>query len=250
MKSHTRVLSMLAAACHLAGAGAAAAEDMAEDSWRYQITPYVWASGVSGSLTPFTGGPTVSFDQSFGDILDSLDGAFFIAGLARKDRWVLSGDLTFVNTSNAGTLPGGAPASGKLRQSTLTLLGGYTVVQTPEATVDLMAGLRIFRTEVSVAVPLGGIAASGSKTFYDATLAVRGMFPVADRWSLMFYGDYAGFGSGPEHSWQILGVANWEMRENLFLSGGYRQLNVDYDENGTAVDVKMSGPILGLTWRF
>jgi hypothetical protein len=205
---------------------------------------------VSGSLTPFSGGPTVSFDQSFGDILDSLDGALFVAGLARKDRLVFSGDLTFVNTTNEGTLPNGAPATGKLRQSTMTLLGGYSVVKTPQATIDLMAGVRVFRTEVSVAVPAGGIAASGSKTFYDAAVAVRGMFPVADRWSVLVYADHAGLGSGPEHSWQLLGVANWELRDNLYLSGGYRQMAVDYEVSGTRIDVRMSGPILGLTWRF
>jgi hypothetical protein len=233
-----------------AGPGSVAAEDRVEGTWQVQVTPYVWAAGVTGSLTPFAGGPTLKFDQSFGDILDTLDGAFFISALARRDRWVVSGDVTFVNNSDTGTLPGGAPASGRLRQSTVTLLGGYSVVKTPEATIDIMAGLRRFRTEVSVAIPGGGIAASGSRTFYDPAVALRAMVPVAPRWSILAYADYAGSGSGPEESWQVLGTANWEIRDTLVLSIGYRQLNVTYDEGGTAVDARMSGPILGLTWRF
>ena len=33
-------------------------------------------------------------------------------------------------------------------------------------------------------------------------------------------------------------------------AAGYRQLNVDYRDGGTRLDVTMAGPILGATWRF
>ena len=66
---------------------------MAED-WSGQVTPYVWAAGFGGDITPFTGAPTLSFDKSFSDVVDDLDGAFFLSGYARRGELVFMGDLS------------------------------------------------------------------------------------------------------------------------------------------------------------
>lgn len=43
---------------------------------------------------------------------------------------------------------------------------------------------------------------------------------------------------------------NYQMTDNLFLSGGYRRMDLDYRSGGIRADVTMQGPLLGLTWRF
>ncbi|WP_262983254.1 hypothetical protein [Paracoccus mutanolyticus] len=43
---------------------------------------------------------------------------------------------------------------------------------------------------------------------------------------------------------------NYQVTDQLYVSAGYRQLNVDYRDGGTRLDVTMAGPILGATWRF
>jgi hypothetical protein len=79
----------LAAAFALGGAATqATAADHAGHGWSFQITPYVWASGLGGDITPFTSAPTVSNSKSFSEILKDLDAAFFISGFARRDRFV------------------------------------------------------------------------------------------------------------------------------------------------------------------
>lgn len=218
--------------------------------WSGQITPYVWAAGVGGDITPFTGAPGLSFDKSASEILRDLDGAFFLSGYARRDRLVLMGDLSWSSSSRSGAIPPGLPAEAKLKQRSLTLLAGWRAVTNDDMSLDLLAGLRAWRIEGSVNVAGGMLSASPSKNFVDPIVAVRANFKLAPKWSSIFYADYGGFGSGSDSTSQILATVNYQAGDNLWLSAGYRQLNVDYQSGGTKFDVSMAGPLLGATWRF
>jgi hypothetical protein len=218
--------------------------------WAIQVTPYVWASGVGGRIVPFSGGPEIQFDQSFSEVLEDLDGSFFLAGSARRGRMVFAGDLTYAASSRAGLVAPGVEASAKLKQTSVTLLAGYSVVQTPDSVVDLMAGLRAWWIDTSVAVPAAGIAAAPSKSFVDPILALRATFRLAPRWSMTLYGDAGGFGIGSKSTWQAVAAGTYALRDNAFLSVGWRHLSVDYRDGGTIVKVNQTGPIVGVTWRF
>lgn len=215
----------------------------------YQITPYAWATGVGGDITPFTGAPTVSIRKSFSDLIEDLDAAFFISAYARHGNLVFMGDISTSSSSRSGTIPVvGVPATGKLRQTSLTALAGYRVAQTADVTFDLLAGLRHWRVRGSVETPLGN--ASRSVGFTDPIIAARANFQLAPGWSTLLYADIGGFGVGSHSTAQLLGTVNYQLRENAFLSVGYRHLQVDYRDGGTRFDMRMSGPIIGATWRF
>lgn len=55
---------------------------------------------------------------------------------------------------------------------------------------------------------------------------------------------------GSEFTWQLLAVVNYQLRDNIYVSAGYRQLSVDYRSNGRRLDFGMGGPVLGATFRF
>jgi hypothetical protein len=88
MTQHINTTAGMAAAALavglLAGTPAWAQDKAAADAWRYQLTPYVWMTGLDGSVRPFRGAPTVSVNKSFSDILENLDAAAFVNGTARK----------------------------------------------------------------------------------------------------------------------------------------------------------------------
>lgn len=220
------------------------------ENWSGQITPYVWAAGFGGDITPFTGAPTLSFDKGFSDVLDDLDGAFFLSGYARRDRLVVMGDLSWSSSSKSGRLPNGLPASGKLTQRSATLLGGWRAVQNDAFTLDLLGGARAFSIKSSVTVAGGLMQASPGKDFVDPVLAARANIALAPQWSAVVYADFGGFGVGSDSTSQVLATVNYAVNDNLWLSVGYRQLNVDYRSGGTKVDVRMGGPLFGATWRF
>lgn len=241
-----RLIPALALAVLLMGPGAAQARD-----WSAQITPYLWGAGIGGFVTPLRGGPRLQFDEGLRDVLEDLDSAFFLSAYARTGRLVLLGDISASSSSRSGFVPGpGPPVRGAVDQRSITLAAGYRLHNTEGAALDVLAGLRHWRIEAAAKTPVPGLAAGLDIDFTDPILALRGNVALADRWSLIGYADFGGFGVGSDLTAQLVATLNWQARDALFLSFGYRHLLVDYDSDGRGADVTFAGPLLGLTYQF
>ncbi|KFN46452.1 hypothetical protein [Arenimonas metalli] len=234
----------------LAAAPAAAQEGATTGEWTGQVTPYVWGSGLGGTLTPFAGAPTVRIDKSFSEVLEDSDGAFFLSAFARRDRLVLLGDFSYAASSNEGVVPPGLPAEGSLRQTSLTLAAGWRVHEGERVAFDLLGGLRHWDVNAAVAVPLIGVARSPGDSFTDPIFAARANVSLSPRWSVIGYADVGGFGVGSDGTHQWLVVANYAGSDRWVFSAGLRALSVDYREGGTRVDARLAGPLVGASWRF
>ncbi|NJL98102.1 MAG: hypothetical protein HC818_06860 [Synechococcaceae cyanobacterium RM1_1_27] len=221
-----------------------------EGEWAVQLTPYVWGTALSGEVRPLVGSPKLEFDESFSDVLENLDGAFFLTGLARRNRLILFGDLSWSSSSQSGLVGPGVPASGQIRQTWVTLAGGYRVADGPGATLDLLLGARAWNTNASVSIPVLGLSAESTFSFTDPLLMARYNLRFAPSWSALFYGDIGGFGVGSEESFQAVGTLNYQVSDQFYLSVGYRYLTLDYQSDGRELDLQISGPIVGATWQF
>ncbi|MDX1935199.1 MAG: hypothetical protein SFU56_21590 [Capsulimonadales bacterium] len=227
-----------------------AAQGALSKKWVVEVTPYVWATGISGSLRPFAGGRTIEFDESFSDVLEDLDSAFFLAASARRGRLMFVGDFSFVDLSQEGVVPPNVKARGSLRQISLTLAAGYQAVAHRKMTVDVLLGFRSWVLKPGVEAEAGGIDVSREKRFTDIVIGTRRNFHISDDWSFLLYGDVGIFRAGSHATNQIVGTVSYRARRDFFLSLGYRQLKVDYRQDGTRVDARLSGPLIGATWRF
>ena len=249
-------LGSLACALALAASGVRAqdappeAREPAADRWTGQVTPYLWGSGLGGNITPFAGGPSFRVEKSFGEVLEDSDGAFFLSAFARRDRLVLLGDFSQASSSRDGRVPPGIPAEGRLRQRSLTLAAGWRVADDARGSIDLLGGFRHWSVRAAVDVPLAGVSRSPQETFTDPILGIRANVPLSPRWSLVGYADVGGFGVGSDSTWQWLATFNYQPGERWVFSAGLRQLNVDYRDGGTRVDVTLAGPLIGASWRF
>jgi hypothetical protein len=236
---------------------AAAAQSQARAGWHGQITPYVWMSGLSGQVRPLANGPTLDVDKSFGDLLEDLDAAGFVTGLARRDDWVVIGDFSFSRSSMDGRVsPPGAPpgvllpATARERQRSLTALVGRTVAESEDGRWDLLGGLRAWRVRVAVAVPLAGIDVRANESIADPILAARWHGAIAERWTMTLYGDVGGFGVDSRLTWQVHASANRAIGPSSHLSFGWRHLALDWRERGRRIDLALGGPVVGLTVTF
>lgn len=237
--------------CALLGLLAAASPAVAQDrSWTGQVTPYVWGAGLGGTLTPFTGAPTVRIDKSFGEVLEDSDGAFFLSAFARRDRLVLLGDMSYAASSKDGRVPPGLPAEGSLRQTSLTLAAGWRVQDSERLSVDLLGGLRRWKLDASVEVPLAGVSRAPGANFTDAVIAARIHAALAPQWSLLAYADVGVFGIGSDSTHQWLATLNYQSSSRWVFSAGLRALSVDYRDGGTRLDARLAGPLIGASWRF
>jgi len=263
-----KILSlMLAAGCASALAGAAHAGEPDTSPtgrfWSLQVTPYLWAAGISGDISPFQRAPTIGIDKSFGDVLEDLNLGGFVNIGARYDRFVFAADVMYVDTTDSkvtGPLPalppyfpgGSIGADVDTTEFMSTIAAGYRLYESANFTFDAMAGARFWQISNNVTVSYGGYSLSHKESFgwVDPIISARGFFNFTDRLSTLVQADVGGFGAGSDNTWQVLATLNYAFRKNMAVSAGYKYLHVDYDKDGYVFDVDMSGPVLGFTYRF
>ncbi|PRX10235.1 UNVERIFIED_ORG: hypothetical protein BCL66_10426 [Martelella mediterranea] len=229
--------------------------------WALQITPYLWATGVKGKVSPFGVGPTVPVDRSFSEGRDGLNIAGFVNVWGRYDRFVLSADMMYTDTSDENTyrFPGTTllppfEATGKLntRQFMATVQGGYRVVDTPAFTFDALAGLRLWHISNEITASGLGRSVSYDESFgwVDPVVGARVFFNLTDRLSVQAQADIGGFDANSDLTWSFLSTANYTLSEHLSFSAGYKIVDTDYEKDGHVYDTRLSGPVVGITYRF
>ncbi len=222
----------------------------AEPTNSAQVMVYGWLAGATGEFQPFRGAPTIGFDNSFGEVMENLDAAFFVNALIRRDRFVATADLSYASLSRDGLVPPGIPASGQVSQLAITALAGARIEDSAPVSVDLLAGARLWNLDGRVTVPLAGVAAAPGKTFVDPIIATRINAGIAPRLSALVQADMGGFGIGSDFTYQVTGTLNYRASNRFFISAGWRHLHLDYGDAGTRFEGSQTGPIIGITHRF
>ena len=195
---------------------------------------------------------------SFGDIWDDLDYAGMLYASARRGPWVILFDATTAKTTSDE--PGGGVVVDKVRiestTSNLALAVGRTVASAPAYRVDVYAGGRAWWlkndfkvTTVAGTVP-GPIEADNDANWIDPIIGVAANYKVAEQWELFGSAEVGGFGVGAESEWSLLAGANYVLNDRFAVTGGWRILSVDYDDDGIVYGVDQSGPLIGATFRF
>jgi hypothetical protein len=229
-------------------------------SWQFQITPYAWLAGIDGNLgtVPIPNIPPQKVSLSFGDIWDDLDYAGMLYASARRGPWVILLDATTAKTTSDE--PGGGLAVDKVTiestTSNLALAVGRTVSTSPTHRVDIYAGGRAwwlkndFKVSTVAGTGLGTIKADTDANWIDPIIGVAANYKIAERWELFGSAEVGGFGVGANNEWSLLGGANYVVNDRFAVTGGWRILSVDYDDDGIVYDVVQSGPLIGATFRF
>lgn len=239
------------------GVGAAVGPAAADGTgWQIDASSYLWfPESTSNVVTPFG---TASSTLGVSDALEALDFGLMGTVTARKGQWALVSDLFYLNlTMDQGT-PLGVAFSGVDTEMKLFSGAGYglyTISEGDGMMIEAGSGLRVMSSDLSVTLRGNGrpdIRSGFSDTWVDPLLAVRLTSQVSEGWKAMLWLDGGGFGIGEasDETWQATAVLTWQANEAWSISGGYRALYVERTSNGTPYDLKMSGPVFGVTYRF
>lgn len=121
------------------------------------------------------------------------------------------------------------------------------------STLDLMAGARIWDIETTITFT-EDLADARSSTedqlWVDPAIGLRGRLVLSENWALIGRGIVGGFGVGSDSMYDLLGVAENKVGDNVALSGGYRYVSADYSEDSFVYDLEIQGPLLGAIIRF
>lgn len=252
-----RCLSALLAAVALAAAHPAAAQEQKEESkWSFAFTPYIWATSIDGTVTG-PGGRKVDFATSFSDLIKDLNFAFMGAGEVRYDRFGFITDLSYSRISSEQDTPFGVlfgKAKSDLKQWIINSAVAYRFYRDRVGWIDAVAGARIFIFESEVTLTEGALprqSSSGHKTIASPIVGMRAHIDIIDGFGLSGAFDVGGFGLGADFTWQVLATVDYEISDGIALRTGYRHMGLSYTaDGGTNIDYNLSGPIIGVTFRF
>lgn len=252
------VLSLLSG---MLAPGLASAQGTSTDPWQFTGALYLWGAGIDGKTTF---GSDVSV--SFGDIVDNLDFALMGALEAKKDKWMITGDLIYLKLStgqsSSRTLLPSLPSGGFTVNRTTSvgvegkvfqLMGGYELLDDQSVSLYGTFGARYLKLDTDlgfdITTPSGARSASvsASNSVWDGVVGLRGRANVNENWFIPFYGD---LGTGQSDlTWQAFAGIGYNFgRADLVL--GYRHLDWKFKDTDLVSDMAFSGPLLGLTYRF
>lgn len=220
----------------------------AEGDWEYMFAPYIWGAGLDGEtgVGPLTG----EVDISFGDILETLDGAFLGHFEASKDRWTILADLVFLDLGQDLDRPQG---SVDIEQTTFELGGAYSTGED----LEVLFGARLIDIDVGIDLfgPVGVLDAQigGAESWVDPFIGGRWSPQLNDRWSFQGRADIGGFGVGSDLTWNASLLFRYRASEKVDIGLGYRVMDIDYEEDGLTgfvYDAQLPGALLGVGFRF
>jgi len=230
------------------------------DDWRLAATVYLWGAGIQGETA---GG--AELDVGFDTLIENLNMAFMGAFEARRSKWSAGVDLVYLNVgaNDSGTVPlrhaSGAAvdldvsASVETKGWVLNLQGGYNLVQSDRASVDVILGARYLdlALDFNLGLAAGQYAVArdiaASQVVWDGILGVQGRLNLDHRWSLPFHLDV---GTGESDlTWQAAGGVAYGFDWGE-VSLVYRHLAWEFGSGDTLDHINFSGPLLAATWRF
>lgn len=232
-------------------------QEPSEKDWQVEVTPYLWFAGEHGKNRLGTLAPVQDIDRSIGDMFDNLEAAAYVSGNVRVGRFVALADINYAVTEDKLDSPRLFPpplyGRERIARITGTVAAGWELFENDRVTLDAFGGVRYTRVETVSKLRFNGVFAGRfSKTidFADPIVGARANVALTDRISLNAYGDIGGFHVSSNLTAQAMATVEYHVTDHLSLLAGYRYLTIDFEDGDTLLDVDVSGPLVGATFRF
>ena len=228
-------------------------------SWKHSLTIYGWLPSFDGTTNytiPGDGNdPDEEVESSF---VDKIDMVFMGSYEARKNKWSFLVDAIYLKMSNAqnASSPQGrvtASAEEELDTWVVGAYGGYNLLETENAHIDMIAGVRYLSLsfaidgDVSILGATRGFSTEFSREFYDAVIGVKGHVDLSENWYVPYLFD---IGAGDsELTWQGEASIGYRFGWGDVLAT-YRYIHYEKDDSRLIRDLDMYGPKIGVIFHF
>ncbi|UST72293.1 porin family protein [Pseudomonas siliginis] len=224
--------------------------------WQVELSSYGWFPETTSHIKTPSG--KVRSELGASDALNALDAAFMGSISAHNGQWSVVGDIFYLDLSFQEQSPFGRLFWEVETKTTLKSIGGYglyNVFQNSWFALDAGMGARFLSGDIDVAlrgISRPDVESSVSDAWIDPLVAVRATAHLGNSWRLVLWMDGGGFGVGEasDRTWQVTSAVTYRLSQKWSLSGGYRYLYLDRQTDGVPYDLRFSGPLFGLGYRF
>jgi hypothetical protein len=243
-----------------------ASGEAAGSKWEFNVIPYFWMAGMGGDMT--VKGRDASLDSSFSDIWDDLDFGGQLHVNARKGKWGIFLDVTYLDLSDSGEVirhPALGSIDGRvdLTEWVIELGGAYQVAKWPlnnqrAVSLDVIGGGRYWELDGELTLTVEALDRSfnrsSTKQWIDPFVGLVMQADLGKNFLLTLRGDIGGFGVGTDFTWNAIVLLGYRITHGVSAWVGYRAMNLDYEDGSgddrTAYDITMQGPIIGVSFSF
>ena len=234
--------------------------------WEVRIGIPGWIPTISGDFG--VRNVTSDVDINVLDHLDQLDAIFVLSAYVRYQRWEVFGDGFYVKVSDNVTVPRLLSAGADLSLKSGFAQGflGYRVINSSKGYLSLFAGARynymggdfhIFDNgdprfpmlRMALGIP-DNLRVSGSRSWVDPVVGLKGKVQVWKPISLFIKGDVGGFDVNSGTTYAVNGGVEFQITRWLWLQTGWAYLKNDYSSGGFSNKTELSGPLVQLGVNF
>ena len=235
--------------------------------WDVRAAVYGYFPDIGGDTRfPAPGG---EIDIQSDDLMSNTELAGMAAVEAQKGRVGFFADAMYMDvgdeivgsrTLGQGTvaLPPGITADAALdvEATVFTIAANFRVADGERSTFDAFAGIRSLTAEGTLEAalnspfgPAAAIASTAEGDSLDAIFGVKGKLVLGDtaRWFLPYYVD-VGTGDSDRTTQAAFGIGRSLRWGEVF--GTYRYLDYDLKDGSLLSDLDMTGPAIGVSYRF
>ena len=232
-------------------------QDSDDDSWHFEIAPYLWAAALKGDLR--VRNSTARVDASFSDLFHNLDFSFATKAEASKGKWRVLIDENYINLGTTGTGPLGETIDVQPTLNFFEVGASYApvIVRNKNSTaneplppvfeLEVLGGLRY--THFGLGLQRGtNPTVEGSRNLVDFFAGNR--IKARPHPAFTIIGKYTVGGGGSHLAWTFTGLGDFRFRHNMSAWGGYQYLHMDADQASNTVGFKgsLQGLIFGVSF--
>jgi hypothetical protein len=224
--------------------------------------------GIYGDTT--VRGRTADIEVSAPDFVSTIFNSLQFAALGRAELrrgpLVFTLDLLYLSLEEEDTGRLGVETKAEFDQLFLEFGVGYRLGDWslgtqawPRLAVEALAGGRYVYVDAELKLtgtgPLGlRVKADGSVDWLEPFGGARLRLAFSEPLALVVRGDVGGFDVGSDLTWSLVGTLQYRLSRRVTLAGGYRVLDIDYDQGSGSrrfvYNVQMRGPIVGGALHF
>lgn len=229
-------------------------QEQLKDKWHFSFSPYLWGASVNGRNGPILaqGHSPVDSKMSFSDIFKDSNFSFMAMGEARRDRFSIFSDLSYVNFSQDQEISNNSDLDIKAKSLSFAMGAGYAIINESDKVLDVVIAGKLWHTSMRYHLTSEKYhiheTRKGDATWVDVLSGFKGKYSLSPSVFLEGWGLVGG--GQAKKDWDVAGLIGYNFYGDWMVTAGYRAIGVDYDRDNYIFDVTQKGPIIGIYAKF